>query len=143
MNGLLGVGDMAAMALHAMGLVAVAEDNDAPLSASRVAEQLKASLHTARIVMHRLAQAGLVNTVHGRQGGFRLGRPAARISLWDVVEVFEPRGQQHGCLFAKPVCAKGTPCPFAPLASDLQHRIEAYLRRTSLNEIAAIVAGKK
>jgi len=142
MHGLLGIGDMAAMALHAMGLVAVAE-NDAPLSASRVAEHLQASLHTARIVMRRLGQVGLVNTVHGRQGGFRLGRPAAKISLWDVVEVFEPRPHHHACLFAKPVCAKGTACPFAPLASDQQHRIEKYLRGTSLNEIAAILADKK
>jgi len=142
MHGLLGIGDMAAMALHAMGLVALAED-DAPLSASRVAKHLQASLHTARIVMRRLGQAGLVTTVHGRQGGFRLGRPAANISLWDVVEVFEPRAFRHACLFAQPVCAKGTVCPFAPLASDLQHRIEEYLRGTSLDKIAALLAESK
>jgi len=131
MRGLLGIGDMAAMALHAMGLVARAEDG-VPLSASSVARRLKASLHTARIVMRRLGRAGLVKTVHGRQGGFRLGRPAAEIPLWDVVDVFEPRAHRHACLFTKPVCTKGTPCPFIPLACDLQHRIEDYLRGTSL-----------
>jgi len=133
---------MAAMALHAMGLVALAE-SDAPLSATSVARRLKASLHTARIVMRRLGQAGLVKTVHGRQGGFRLGRPAPKIPLWEVVDVFEPRAHRHACLFTKPVCAKGTPCPFAPLTSDLQHRIEDYLRGTSLDEIAAVLAEGK
>ena len=142
MRGLLGIGDMAATALHAMGLVALAESG-APLSASTVARRLKASLHTTRIVMRRLGQAGLVKTVHGRQGGFRLGRSAAKIPLWDVVEIFEPRAPRHACLFARPVCTKGTACPFAPLTSDLQHRIEDYLRGTSLGEIAAVLAEGK
>ena len=142
MRGLLGIGDMAAMALHAVGLVARAESG-APLSASKVARRLKASLHTARIVMRRLGRAGLVKTVRGRQGGFRLGRPAANISLLDVVEVFEPRAPRYACLFSRPVCAKGAPCPFAPLTSDLQHRIVDYLRGTSLDEISALLAEGK
>jgi len=127
------------MALHAMGLVAMAEQ-DAPLSASAVAKRLEASLHTARTVMRRLGRARLVRTGRGRRGGFRLGRPAAGITLWDVVDIFEPRPRGRECLFVRPVCARGTSCPFAGLAGELQRRIEAYLRDTTLENVAAVLA---
>ena len=142
MRGFLGIGDMAAKALHAMGMMALTE-NDSPLSASAVARRLEASLHTSRIVMSRLGRAGLVKTVRGQQGGFRLGRPAVKISLWDVVAVFESHAPRHACLFSRPVCTKETACPFAPLTRDMGSRIENYLRGTTLAEIAALLADEK
>ena len=142
MRGLLGIGDMTAKALHAMGMVALSE-NGSPLSASGVARRLKASLHTSRIVMTRLGRAGLVKTVRGRQGGFRLGRPAVRITLWDIVAVFESHASRRACLFSRPVCAEGTVCPFAPLARDSGELMENYLRGTSLADIAALLADQE
>lgn len=40
-------------------------------------------------VVHRLGQLGLVETVRGRGGGVRLGRPADRIGLGEVVRQTE------------------------------------------------------
>ncbi|MBB5571529.1 MULTISPECIES: iron-responsive transcriptional regulator RirA [Rhizobium] len=40
-------------------------------------------------ILQPLTKAGLVETVRGRNGGVRLGKPAASISLFDVVKVTE------------------------------------------------------
>lgn len=40
-------------------------------------------------ILQPLNKAGLVETVRGRNGGVRLGRPAERITLFDVVKVTE------------------------------------------------------
>ena len=42
-------------------------------------------------IVAQLARAGLVNTFPGREGGLMLPRPAAQITLKDVVEAFEDR----------------------------------------------------
>ncbi|MEO0821803.1 MAG: Rrf2 family transcriptional regulator [Pseudomonadota bacterium] len=44
--------------------------------------------HVTKIV-HELGQAGLLETVRGRGGGFRLGRPASQIRIGDVLRVTE------------------------------------------------------
>ena len=40
-------------------------------------------------ILQPLVESGLVETVRGRNGGVRLGRPAGEISLFDVVRVTE------------------------------------------------------
>ena len=40
-------------------------------------------------ILQPLNKAGLVETVRGRNGGVRLGRPAEKITLFDVVKVTE------------------------------------------------------
>lgn len=40
-------------------------------------------------ILQPLVEAGLVETVRGRNGGVRLARPAGQISLFDVVRVTE------------------------------------------------------
>lgn len=45
--------------------------------------------HLSKVV-HRLAQAGLVRTVRGRQGGIALGMPPSAIRIGAVVRATEP-----------------------------------------------------
>lgn len=40
-------------------------------------------------IMIRLRRAGLVTSVRGRLGGYRMGRPASDISAWDVFRAVE------------------------------------------------------
>ncbi|MBY6092225.1 Rrf2 family transcriptional regulator [Maritimibacter alkaliphilus] len=44
--------------------------------------------HIVKIV-HELGKAGFLETVRGRGGGFRLGRPAAEIVVGDVIRLTE------------------------------------------------------
>ena len=48
-------------------------------------------------ILQPLNKAGIVDTVRGRNGGVRLGRPAAQISLFDVVKVTEDNFAMAEC----------------------------------------------
>lgn len=47
--------------------------------------------------LQQLAKAGIVESVSGRNGGFRLGRSPAEISLLDVVEAIEGTAPAFRC----------------------------------------------
>lgn len=48
-------------------------------------------------ILQPLVENGLVQTVRGRNGGVRLGKPAAEISLFDVVRVTEENFAMAEC----------------------------------------------
>lgn len=81
--------------LHAA--LAEAEDPEALLSIARVADEHAISRNHAMKVVNQLANAGLLETVRGRGGGFRLGKPAGEIRLGDVVRLTEPNLQPADC----------------------------------------------
>ena len=55
-------------------------------------------------VMADLVAAGIVEGVTGRTGGYRLARPAADISILDVVEAVEGDSRRQTCVL------RGGPC---------------------------------
>jgi FeS assembly SUF system regulator len=61
----------------------------ARLNATALAEQTGVPLPTAQKLVSRLAAAGLIESARGQGGGFRLARPAAAISLADIIEAVE------------------------------------------------------
>lgn len=81
--------------LHAA--LTAAEDPQALLSIARVANAHAISRNHAMKVVNELGNAGLLETVRGRAGGFRLGRPASEIRLGDVVRLTEPSLQPADC----------------------------------------------
>ena len=61
----------------------------ARLNATVLAEETGVPLPTAQKLVSRLAAAGLIESARGTGGGFRLARPAAAISLADIIEAVE------------------------------------------------------
>ena len=59
------------------------------LSASDLAERAGLEGPTVSKLLKPLAQAGLVEGFRGAHGGYRLARPAAEISLVEIVEAME------------------------------------------------------
>jgi Rrf2 family nitric oxide-sensitive transcriptional repressor len=75
-------------------------------------------------VVHRLGQAGDIETVRGQRGGIRLARPAAEISLGAVVRRTEPDLEIVPCFGAAGICAIQPDCV---LQSALHKALQAFL----------------
>ena len=67
-------------------------------------------------IVAQLSRAGLVATVPGREGGLSLPRPAAKITLKDVVQAFEGPILLSACLDVKNEddCPFQANCPVSP-----------------------------
>ena len=70
-------------------LTVLASDPAAVLSASELAERAGLEMPTVAKLLKPLAQAGLVEGFRGANGGYRLAREAAAISLIEIVEAME------------------------------------------------------
>lgn len=70
---------------------------DRPLSGARLAEFHDVPAAYLGKQLQQLARAGIVESVPGRNGGFRIGRPPAEISLLDVVEAIEGTAPAFRC----------------------------------------------
>jgi FeS assembly SUF system regulator len=89
-----------------MMTAAARRDSGARLSATELSGETGVPLPTAQKLMGKLASAGLLSSARGAAGGFALARPAAEISLADIVEAVEgpialticADGVNHDCL---------------------------------------------
>jgi Rrf2 family protein len=59
------------------------------LSAAEIAEKYGASAHHLAKVLRELGRAGLVESARGVGGGYRFSGNARRLTLMDVIELFE------------------------------------------------------
>jgi len=60
-----------------------------PVALAALAEAETLPLAYLEHLVAKLRQAGLVNSVRGARGGYRLSRPASEITMLDVVEALE------------------------------------------------------
>ena len=70
---------------------------DAALPASRLAEFHGVPAAYLAKTLQALSRAGIVESVPGRRGGYRLGRPPAEITLLDVVQAVEGTEPSFRC----------------------------------------------
>ena len=123
---------MAAAARHPAG---------ARLSATLLAGETGVPLPTAQKLTGRLAAAGLLATARGSGGGFRLARPAAEISLADVVEAVEGPIVMTTCVDEqRHDCALEGACRVRPHMGAVNGAIRGALASISLDHLSCAPA---
>jgi Rrf2 family protein len=82
--------------VHACVVLAALPD-DAALPAAKLAEYHGVPAAYLAKHLQALANAGVLQTVKGARGGYRLARPAAEISVLDVVEAVDGEDSAFRC----------------------------------------------
>ena len=99
--------------------------------------------------MQALARAGIVQSIRGAGGGYRLARSAAEISLWDILEAIEGEEpafrcseirQQGPCVSPQEDFRK--PCGINAAFSKAETAWRAELKSVSIADIAGDLARK-
>jgi Rrf2 family protein len=78
--------------------VARREDRDEPLCIPDIAEAEGLSPEYTAKLMRALRQAGFVTSTRGATGGYRLARPAALVTVWEVLDML------GGPIFSEAFC---------------------------------------
>ncbi|MBC8239471.1 MAG: Rrf2 family transcriptional regulator [Alphaproteobacteria bacterium] len=81
-------------ALYAV--LVLAADPSRQMSTADIAERYDISIHHLAKVMRQLVRAGLIQSVRGVGGGYRFSGNIKRITLWDIIEQFEPEVKLPG-----------------------------------------------
>lgn len=75
------------IALHAVVTLGAAPEK--VFSASAIAKRYRVSEHHVAKVLQRLVRANLVESIRGLNGGFKIARDPKKITMLEVVELFE------------------------------------------------------
>lgn len=132
MDNILKISEAASLAMHACTYLAA--QNGEKVSTREIAGILDASEHHLAKVMQRLTRAGLVNSVRGPKGGFRLARNPEKITLLEIYEAIEGDFLPSNCLLTTKVC-RGEKCILGNLLKTLNREVMDYLKGTKLSEI--------
>lgn len=120
-------------AIAAMSRLAQAYEEKRLLSSSDIARDRSLPQTLVAKLLTMLSQAGLVVGARGPGGGYRLARPPRRITLLEIVTVFERLGERTNCPFGPGWCGNNEPCPLHDAYVQFSEQFDSFLRRTKLD----------
>lgn len=91
-------------------LTLIARESDSFCSAKTLIDKLKISDKYARKLLTQLTKAGFVKSMHGRDGGYMLAKPASEIKILDVIKTFEAENKIFSCVLGFSECSGDNPC---------------------------------
>ncbi|MBS0233026.1 MAG: aminotransferase class V-fold PLP-dependent enzyme [Proteobacteria bacterium] len=112
-----------------------ADESAIPLSV--VAERQSLPLAYLEQIFVPLRRAGLVESARGRSGGYRLAKPASKISVADVMDAVEEDTRFTRCSHNDPRCSAATPCVTHGLWNALSEATSEFLSSISLADVVA------
>ncbi|MGE4482232.1 Rrf2 family transcriptional regulator [Acidocella sp.] len=119
--------------LRTLIYLALAPDRLAMIA--EIAEAYEISENHMVKVVHRLGQAGLVETLRGRHGGLRLACPAEQIGLGDVVRALEQDLALAECQGGGGCAIRGA-CRLESILDEALAALLAVLDRYTLADVA-------
>lgn len=123
-------------ALRAMIFLAQHEE-EAPVPRDWIAQHVGVPSKYLAKILGDLVRVGILTSLRGKGGGFRMARSPRKVSLADVLAPFDPPPSvQSRCPFGNSVCGDDDPC----LGHDGWKRVkqvyESFLNRTSVYDVA-------
>ncbi|MFA4889603.1 MAG: Rrf2 family transcriptional regulator [Candidatus Omnitrophota bacterium] len=120
-------------------LTLIARDKDKLATARALAEKSKIPRPFLRKILQELNKKGLLKSHKGISGGFFLAKPAEKISLVDLIKIFQGKFSINECFFKKLPCPSRGKC----LLNREIRAIEQYaLSRLRKLSIAALLKGR-
>lgn len=80
------------------------------VSVSQLVKELKIPRPFLRKILQILNKKGVLNSYKGKGGGFLLAKPAHKIFLVDLIEIFQGTLRLNECFFKKMVCPNIDTC---------------------------------
>ncbi len=109
--------------------------DELPVQLKSIAKSCDVSEAFLAKIFQVLSQRDLVKSHRGVKGGFSLGRPAAEITLLDIVEVCEGGIALNHCLRAVSTCCASAECRISQVWADAQSALTNALSKTTLADI--------
>ncbi len=120
-------------ALRAMVFLAKLEPNKRAAT-KEIADSQKIPPSFLAKIISQLSIAGLIHTSRGARGGVVLSKPAANISLLDVVEAIDGPISLNDCTISPENCENIADCPLHDIWVETQQVLVEKLRNTTFDK---------
>ncbi len=86
-------------------------------------------------IMRDLVLAGVAGSTTGRAGGYRLARPAAEVSLLDIIEAVEGDSRRGTCILRDGPCTVSAVCDVHDVVVAAQEALRDRLAQVSVADL--------
>ena len=104
---------------------------------SEIAERLDVPPNYLSKSLRELARTDLLESTRGPGGGFALARPAAELTLADVVRHFDEIPSEASCLLGRDRCSDADPCRAHTRWVTARGAVVDFLENTRLLDLTA------
>ena len=118
-------------------IVILATDPVAVMSKRTIASRFCIPVNFLSILLPKLVHAGIVESLPGPRGGYRLAKPASAITILDVIRAVERPLAVNHCLDAKRGCDQKEHCPVSRCWEEVQDRAVDYLSSVTFERLAS------
>src|SRR5581483_4163702 len=116
------------------------------VQASELAESEQLPVKFLEQILQALKDEGLVESVRGKFGGYRLAKPASRIKIGEVVRLIDGPLAPIGCVsqtaYEKCTCPDEAHCGLRMLMFDVRNAIAGILDRYTLADVVEVTLRK-
>jgi len=110
-------------------------------SAKQIADRYRIPAHLLSKVLQRLTRAGLLASVYGTRGGYRLARDPHRISALEVIRAIDGPVVLTSCSAAQGCCDQLELCSVREPLQKVQEEIRNLLAGITMKDLAGADAG--
>ncbi|AUM65222.1 transcriptional regulator [Brevibacillus laterosporus] len=117
-------------ALHTM-LALVSDSPVKPVGVQQLAEAQGVSPTYLSKILTRLVKAGMIESVSGANGGYRLSRKKDDITFLDIIHAIEGTSSLFECDFLH-----GNECLIQAVMMEAEQKMESHLKKMKLSDLA-------
>ena len=107
------------------------------IPSNTIAEEMQISRIFLSRINSQLVNAGLIRTRRGARGGVMLAKPAAEISIYDVVTTIDGPITLIDCIADPESCPLSPDCPYRAFWEETQNALIARMKAVSLQDMLA------
>jgi FeS assembly SUF system regulator len=113
----------------------LAEISPAQANAVQLADATRLTMTTAAKVLKLLSRAGIVSAVRGAAGGYHLARPAAEISIADIIRAIDGGPALTECTGGLESCSRHSFCSTRPHWHRINEAVGRALGEVTINQM--------
>lgn len=124
-----------------IALTHLARHEGQPISAREISDEYHVPLPLLMNILKILTQRGLVSSVRGVRGGYRLAMPATDITLDSLIHAVEGLVTLTQCVAARDgvprgTCEVGALCPVCKTIQRINDKLREFLRQITLADLS-------
>ena len=121
-------------ALRAVVLLAD-RNSDEPARVGELADVLEIPQNYLSKTLNALARTGVLASMRGKGGGFRLARAAESITLLEVIDPFDHFSTGRSCLMGKGECSDTDSCAAHATWKEVAMKVTSFFAKTTLADL--------
>lgn len=120
---------------YALQTLAALPEDESYYLAKNLAKQLNLPGPYLAKILQNLVQAGILESVRGPKGGFRLAKAPEHVTVGEVVLALEGPCAMEGCVMGFPHCGGDNPCPLHLAWGEVKAKMDISMTQATIQDL--------